>query len=149
MQKPNIIARIHGQYLAAAGKGLPDVHTSSEQEVQAKVAVPGPRGRSRHLRAHEAQARAEYPHLVGRETCRGHRRNAAGRIAAQASLSGAHAGMAIAIRCHAGRSHLPPPGEDQPEAPTLPSAFEEDHGHGYLTSYLSMSKTLTREKTLG
>jgi hypothetical protein len=41
MQKPNIIARIHGQYLAAAGKGLPDVHTSSEQEVQAKVAVPG------------------------------------------------------------------------------------------------------------
>ena len=41
MQKPNIIAHIHGQYLAAAGKGLPDVHTSSEQAVQAKVAVPG------------------------------------------------------------------------------------------------------------
>ena len=41
MQTPNIIAHIHGQYLAAAGKGLPDVHTSDKQEVQATVAVPG------------------------------------------------------------------------------------------------------------
>jgi hypothetical protein len=82
MQKPNIIAYVHGQYLAAAGKGLPDVHTSSEQEVQAKVAVPGhgvvlvtfERMKHKHGRSTHT--------WWGRETCRGHRRSAAGRITA-------------------------------------------------------------------
>ena len=41
MEDNNIIARIPGQYLAAAEYGLPDATTSSERELQAKADVPG------------------------------------------------------------------------------------------------------------
>ena len=40
MDETNIIARVHGQYLASASHGLPDPRTSNESEVQAVTEVP-------------------------------------------------------------------------------------------------------------
>jgi hypothetical protein len=41
MQETNILSRIPGEYVAAAGKGLPDVGKTKESEVEATIEVPG------------------------------------------------------------------------------------------------------------
>jgi len=40
MDETNIIARVHGQYLASASYGLPDPNTSNESQVQAIAEIP-------------------------------------------------------------------------------------------------------------